>query len=410
MVCAFQSMRTQRVSNASNFLPDVQVAERQTKGRNKVKCLVRGYEVPATPEERVRQRVLDWLMNEKAWSKDNLRLEWKYDWISDPSRSHIRPDIELLDEHDGPPYCRSDRSVLVVVECKNEDVPLSEAVYDQAKEYAIKAKAPHIWVTNGKEHGFLEADGAGWKPIKSIPLLDDEEYEPPSAHVVFPDVHDTEAVAEYLHTMNLDELNAPELTDERDFALALYKVMFEILNVKRRLPYSHNGVHLLEYSGTVFHQFSNRSGGSYYTRYADVAAATRSRVEAMSVAINMWSNNEIRLCVGVSKMERRHHALQLDFATNCQWDNEHSSCGVWHDGKMSQVKSEVVLEAVREAGRGDWIVCDDYGKEWVYLGELPKAETANWDNSKDFVANLLHYCIIRTNLREAVRARKIVGW
>ena len=391
------------MSNASNFLPDVEVGQTQTKGRNKVKCSVRQYEVPATPEERVRQRVLHWLINEKGWSRDNLRLEWKYDWISDPSRSHIRPDIELLDEHDGPPYSRRDRRVLVVVECKNEDVPLSEAVYDQAIEYAIKAKAPHIWVTNGKEHGFLESDGAEWKPTKSIPLLG-EEYEPPSAHVAFPNVHDSEAVAEYLRTMDLGELNAPEMADERAFALALYRVIFEIMNAKHCMPYSHDGVHLLEYSGAVFHQFSNRSGGSYYTRYADVAAATRSRVEAMSIAINMWSNNEVRLCVGVSKAERRHHALQLDFARNCEWDSERSSCGVWHDGKMSQVKSEVVLEAVREAGRVDWIVCDDYGKEWVYLGELPKAESVNWDNSKDLIANLLHYCIIRTNLREAVKA------
>lgn len=246
----------------SNFLPDVQVAQTQAKGRNKVRCLVRGYDVPATPEERVRQRVLHWLINEKAWSVDNLRLEWKYDWISDPSRSHIRPDIELLAEHDDPPSSRSDRRVLVVIECKHEDVPLSEAVYDQAKEYAIKAKAPHIWVTNGKEHGFLEADGAGWRPTESIPLLG-EEYEPPNAHVTFPDVDDAEAVAEYLRTMSLDELNAPELTDERDFALALYKVMFEILSDKCRLPYSYKGVHLLEYSGAVFHQFSNRGGGRY---------------------------------------------------------------------------------------------------------------------------------------------------
>ena len=386
-----------------NFLPDVQVAQTQAKGRNKVRCLVRGYDVPATPEERVRQRVLHWLINEKAWSVDNLRLEWKYDWISDPSRSHIRPDIELLAEHDDPPSSRSDRRVLVVIECKHEDVPLSEAVYDQAKEYAIKAKAPHIWVTNGKEHGFLEADGAGWRPTESIPLLG-EEYQPPNAHVTFPDVDDAEAVAEYLRTMSLGELNAPELTDERDFALALYKVMFEILSDKRRLPYSYKGVHLLEYSGAVFHQFSNRGGGRYYTRYADVVAATRGRVEAMSIAINMWGSDEIRLCVGVSKAERRHHALQLDFRKNCEWDGERSSCGVWHDGKMSQVKSEVVLEAVREAGRGDWIVYDDYGKEWMYLGELPRTETVNWHNSKNLVANLLHYCIIRTNLREAVKA------
>ena len=378
------------------------MAETQAKGRNKVNCLVRGYEVPATPEEHVRQRVLHWLIHEKGWSVDNLRLEWKYDWISDPSRSHIRPDIELLDEHDSPPFSRSDRRVLVVVECKHEKVPLSEAVYDQAMEYAIKAKAPYIWVTNGKEHGFLERDGAEWKPVKSIPLLG-EKYEPPSAKVTFPDLHDTKAIAEYLRTMDLNELNTTELIDERAFTLALYKIIFEVLD-NHCLPYSYQGVHLLECSGAVFHQFSNRSGGSYYTRYADVVAATRGRVEAMSVAINMWGNNEIRLCVGVSKAERRHHALQLDFARNCEWDGKHQSWGVWHDGKMSQVKSEVVLEAVREAGRGDWIVYDNYGKEWVYLGELPRAEAVNWGNSRDFVANLLHYCIIRTNLREALKA------
>lgn len=388
------------MSNASNFLPDFQVAETRAKPRNKVRCLVRGKEVPATPEERVRQRVLHWLINEKAWNVDNLRLEWKYDWISDPSRSHIRPDIELLDKHDDPPSSRSDRCVLVVVECKHEDVPMSKAVDNQAIEYGIKAKAHYIWVTNGKQHRFLALDDGRWKPVKSIPLLG-EEYEPPSASVEFPDVHDIKAVAKYLCTMRLGQLNEPEMTCERAFALALYKVIFEILDEKR-MPYSHDGVHLLEYSGAAFQEFKNKSGRSYYTRYANVVAATRGRVEAMSVAINMWGNEEIRLCVGVSKAERKHHALQLNFASNCEWNCENQSWDVWHDGRMSAVKSADVLEAVREAGHADWIVHYD-GKEWVYLGELPNVECANWENSKNFVANLLHYCIIRTNLREASR-------
>ena len=276
------------MSNASNFLPDHQVAETPAKRRNRVRCLVRGKEVPATPEERVRQRVLHWLINEKTWNLDNLRLEHSYGWISDPSRSRIRPDIELLEKPDDLPSSKNDRRVLVVIECKHEDVPLSKAVDDQAIEYGIKARAPYIWVTNGKEHRFLASDDRGkWQPVKSIPPLG-EEYDPPSASVEFPNVHDTEAVAAYLRIMGLGQLNEPQMTDERAFSLALYKVIFQILG-EQHMPYSHDGVHLLEYSEAAFHNYSNRSGVGYYTRYANVIAATRGRVEAMSVAINMWN-------------------------------------------------------------------------------------------------------------------------
>ena len=80
------------------------------------------------------------------------------------------------------------------------------------------------------------------------------------------------------------------------------------------------------------------------------------------------------------------------------------SWSIYHDGAMSQVKRDVVMEAVREAGRGSWIVLDE-GKEWVYLGELPDAATANWQSSRDLLANLIHYAIIRTNLREAISSR-----
>lgn len=377
------------VAQSENFLPEFRLAETQAKGRNRVRCQVRDYDVPATPEERVRQRVLHWLINAKGWKHENLRLEEAYPWESDPNRSHIRPDIEMLDE---------DGNTVVVVECKREEVPLSKAVDEQAIEYAIKSGAEHIWTTNGEQHRFLEPTSeSGWCPVSSIPPLG-EEYEPPTGRVAFPDVDDAADVSRYLDEMSLSPLTA--MADEREFTLALYKLVFEVSD-QQRLPYSHGGVHVLDYTGVAFHQFSNRSGGSYYTRYADFVAATRGRVEAMSVAVNMWSDEAIRVCVGVSKADRRHHALQLDFAKNCEWSEERQCWDVYHDGAMSQVKSEVVLNAVRESGCGHWIRIDDDDKEWVYLGELPEVQSVRWKNSKQFLANLLHYGIIRTNLREA---------
>lgn len=371
-----------------NFLPKFRLPETQAKPRNKLRCQVRGYDVPAIPEERVRQRVLHWLLNHKRWTK--LRLEKAYRWESDVNKSHIRTDIELLDE--------TENNVVVVVECKHEEVPLSKAVEDQAVEYAIKSKAKHIWITNGEEHKFLDLGKNGrWKAVRSIAPIG-EQYDPPTGLIAYPNRLASGDVAQYLDKVDLKPLNDPAMGQEREFTLALYKVIFSAL--EKKLPYTYDGVHLLEYLGVAFHQFSNRSGGVYFMRYADFVAATRGRVEAMSVAISMWGDQSIRLCVGVSKANRKHHALQLDFAKNCEWNDKRRCWDVYHDGAMSQVKSEVVLEAVREAGCGHWIYQYD-DKEWVYLGELPGVQSATWKKSRKFLANLLHYCIIRTNLREA---------
>ena len=117
----------------TNFLPDFDpVVTHGTEAT--VQCLIRDKAVRATPEERVRQRVLHWLVHNKGWSKENLRLEQSYQWVSDPARTRIRSDIELLDDGD----------VLIIVECKRSDVPLDERVDQQAIEYAVKARARWI--------------------------------------------------------------------------------------------------------------------------------------------------------------------------------------------------------------------------------------------------------------------------
>ena len=74
---------------------------------------------------------------------------------------------------------------------------------------------------------------------------------------------------------------------------------------------------------------------------------------------------------------------------------------------MSWISNADVMDAVREAGMEKWIDVydeDTTAKEWVYLGYL--AESATWRNSKQLLANLIHYAIIRTNLREADAARR----
>ena len=372
-----------------NFLPDFHPVV--THGADAtVQCLVRDKAVRATPEERVRQRVLHWLVHDQGWTKDNLRLEQSYRWVSDPARTRIRSDIELLDGAE----------VLVVVECKRGDVPLDERVDQQAIEYAVKARARWIWITNGERHGFFAKRGAQWRPVASLTPLEVFS-EPPVAELEFPASADDRAgVARYWRSFADRQFLERGGDYDPRFVLAVHRMLFD---VPRRLPYSHGGVHLLEDRGSAWHHFTNAGVRGYGTRYADFIAATQGRVEAVSVAVNRWRpTGGLRLCVGVRKPKRSHHALQLN-VDQCEWDDERKAWRIYHDGSMSRVPREVVMEAVREAQAGRWIDAYDDGREWIYLGALPEADCANWRNSRNLLANLIHYALIRTNLREARR-------
>ena len=384
-----------------NFLPEFK--PRKTHGDNTLQCQIRNKAVPYTPEEKVRQRVLHWLICDKKWPKDHLRLEHKYDWVGDPGRTRIRPDIELL----------VGDKVKVVVECKRPEVPLSDLVEKQAIEYALKSKAEWIWTTNGDSHGFLKRKGNLWQSLDQLEPLMEGKARPVSVKKPdFPDdINDKAAFKRYLKSLNDSQLqNACKYLDqnERRFVMSMHRLLFDI---EKQLPYSHDGVHILEDRGSRWRNFTNASGSEFYSRYADFIAATSGRVEAVSLAVNPnYINGEyvgLRLCIGVTKPNRSHHALEMNTdETHCPWDKKHSGWEVYHDGRMSGIPNATVIEAVREAGMDNWVDIDDDGKEWAFFGYLADAESVTWRNSKKLLANLIHYAIIRTNLREAYAARK----
>ena len=116
-----------------------------------------------------------------------------------------------------------------------------------------------------------------------------------------------------------------------------------------------------------------------------------------------WNGGRgIRLLVGVRKPGRIHHALQMDMK-HCAWVEGRGCWEVYHNGAMSHIKNETVLAAVEEAGAGDWL---ERAPGYLYLGDLHWVENACWHNSKELLANVLHYGIIRTNLRDANKVRK----
>ena len=159
-------------------------------------------------------------------------------------------------------------------------------VESQAGLNCRKARGRWIWTTNGKSHGFLKkTKKEKYQPVGTLEPLGVFS-DPPVAELEFPaNIDDHDGIRRYWKSLNDPQFLDEERDYDRRFVLAVHRVLFDRQMVKK-VPFSHGGVHILEDCGSARHSFGNRSGGRYHTRYADFIAATRGRVEAVSVAVN----------------------------------------------------------------------------------------------------------------------------
>lgn len=99
--------------------------------------------VIVTPEEWVRQHVVQFLIIEKKYPKS---------WINVEKVIKIN---ELTKRYDVVIY-NPDGSILILVECKAPAVPISQNTFDQIARYNMVLKAQYLMVTNGLNHYFCQ--------------------------------------------------------------------------------------------------------------------------------------------------------------------------------------------------------------------------------------------------------------
>ena len=357
-------------------------------GSKALVCEGRGKSVIAKPEELVRQRILRWLIHDKSWLKEHIDVEPTLQYTDG---NYGRPDILLLNRLG---------KVSLVIECKREEHQIDEADLKQAKRYANKCRSENILVTNGIQYFFEQKVDGRWRHSDYSKLLKIAGT-PPSSAIVLPEEHNVKDVREYwkwfgkLYDQKFSDLAGKGGSDLSKFSLAIHKIIFDM---KPNLPYSHGGVHILEDRGTRFLNIPT-PGGGWYGLYRLFLTATEGRVETAAVGLQRWSDDSVRICVGFIKEKRSHHALQLD-SSKCERKGE--KWIVWHHGIMGgrSIPRIKVIESIVESGQTH-LIGPGGGAKYVCLGTLHTFPTATWRNSREFLANLLHYGILRTNLREA---------
>jgi len=98
-----------------------------------------------SPEEWVRQHVVQFLMMEKKYPKSLINVE-KVLKINGLTK---RYDVVVFNK---------DGSIFILVECKAPEIKISQHTFDQIARYNLTLKADFLMVTNGHNHYFCQMD------------------------------------------------------------------------------------------------------------------------------------------------------------------------------------------------------------------------------------------------------------
>lgn len=112
--------------------------------QEKVFDLLRKKYVALTPEERVRQMVINWLHVNKGYPLSLMQSEYAFTF----NKMEFRSDIVIFNKRG---------AIEVVVECKARDVEISNATLEQIIRYNSVLKGRYLMVTNGIKTFFIEA-------------------------------------------------------------------------------------------------------------------------------------------------------------------------------------------------------------------------------------------------------------
>jgi Type I restriction enzyme R protein N terminus (HSDR_N) len=118
---------------------------RETDGKVSVFDEIRRKFIILTPEEWVRQHVVQYFLKEKNYPKSLINVE-KLLKINGLTK---RYDVVVFNP---------DGSIFILVECKAPEVKVSQATFDQIARYNLTMKAQYLMVTNGLNHYFCQMD------------------------------------------------------------------------------------------------------------------------------------------------------------------------------------------------------------------------------------------------------------
>lgn len=140
-----------------NF-PDYEFRFKSNENKRLIFDVIRKKFLVLTPEEWVRQHVLQLLISKKNYPTSHINVEKQLKLHNTTKRYDI-----VVYNNDG--------SIRLIVECKAPSVRITQDTFDQIARYNLVLNSGYLMVTNGMDHYFCRMDEANEQYIflKDIP-------------------------------------------------------------------------------------------------------------------------------------------------------------------------------------------------------------------------------------------------
>ncbi|SFH39314.1 type I restriction enzyme HsdR N-terminal domain-containing protein [Pontibacter chinhatensis] len=372
-------------------------------------CVSRKKLIQSTPEEKVRQALIYFLVNRLDFPADRILVEVPMSHYAKGVSG--RADIVVLNKEGIP---------VMVVECKEENSDVTDEAIAQARRYEGVVKSGAILVTNGLEAYCEVMDGtAGYKPLGKIPSYRNlTKWRWFSFKSQKPRVYKRPPFLSPIPQPVVD-MHVQQGWLGEDTLHSLYPFIFNLTGWlfderDRVAPASITASTLLEDGGIRRSQFGNAGGGKFSGEYRYfVIKDENGNNQILSLSIfggaktvshPRWGNRKgyTYLTVAVDDFESSHMSLELNLDKYVDLQGEHAS--IWHDGsitvgKLGQRPRKELLDYLQKDA--PQLVVD--GK--IILGKLNKAVEikSGHESTIDFLNRLILYALLRDRYRRMVK-------
>lgn len=396
--------------NIKNILEKIQLPEiYKREGKECYFDTFRKKLIEITPEETVRQKVAQYFELFCGVPKDLIELEVPISYYVKGAKGRADIIIHKWDSNEKAKY------PLAVIECKNEDVILTDRVAEQAVRYCNIIGGKYIIITNG-----VEMEIAAYQPETDKYVYLDEilAYE----KMLGGDYTIPQSVEQVIERFSIGQLNNQYLikqyNDEgawifgantnstiRTFAVNLYQCL---LDVGHKLPaVKRNSFELLQDIGLTYMDYTNRAGGGFEGNYRAFLVKDRnSEIQKISISIfgtdaNFRGENRnsyTSLVVAIDHFKTSHTSLEynLDNYTKI-YSNK---IKFWHNGRISNKKSADVINFVKKNSPN---LLANSGSIQLGILAIDRLFYLDDKNVAEFIYNLIEYALLREEFRNQMK-------